>query len=106
MRSLAEGSPPTAASYAARDVHIYKLPDDELQAEYERYTQLYLDERTPAAVRGMAEMTLIKLGEIVDKPQRKRIQMVERAADEQRQAAEAREREKQATIKDAADRER
>ena len=62
MRSLAEGSAPSAAAYAERDVHMYKLPDEELKAEYERYTMLYLDERTPAGVRGMAEMTLIKLG--------------------------------------------
>ncbi len=58
---------------------------------------MYLDERTPVAVRGMAEMTLIKLGEIVDKPQRRRIAMIDRAAEEQRQAAETREREAQAT---------
>ena len=44
--------------------HRYRLPDDELRTEYERYTQLYLDERTRAPVRGMAEMTLIKMGEI------------------------------------------
>ena len=51
-------------------------------------------------------MTLIKLGEIVDKPQRKRIQMLERAADEQRQAAEARERDKAATAASAAEAQR
>ena len=50
MDALSGGSPPSAAAYAARDVQMYRLPDDELQAEYERYTQLYLDERTPQAV--------------------------------------------------------
>ena len=83
-----------------------QLPDDELKAEYERYTQLYLDERTPAAVRGMAEMTLIKLGEIVDKPQKKRIQMIERAAEEQKAAAEARQREAQLSAAQQAERKR
>ena len=61
MTSLATGRPPSAAAYAERDVQMYRLPDDELRAEYERYTQLYLDERTSAGVRGMAEMTLIKV---------------------------------------------
>jgi len=106
MRSLAEGTAPSAAAYAERDVHMYKLPDEELKAEYERYTMLYLDERTPAGVRGMAEMTLIKLGEIVDKPQRKRIQMIERAAEEQRAAAEQREREQAQTQQQQAERKR
>eukprot|EP00966_Prymnesium_polylepis_P266526 6156951-Prymnesium_polylepis.1 len=54
----------------------------------------------------MAEMTLIKLGEIVDKPQAKRVKMVERAAEEQRAAAEARKRAAEATAKDAATRSR
>ena len=35
-------------------------------------------------MRGMAEMTLIKLGEAVDKPQARRIKMVERALEEQK----------------------
>ena len=41
----------------------------------------------------MAEMTLIKVGEIVDKPQHKRVKLMEKAHQEQRQLAEARRRE-------------
>jgi hypothetical protein len=41
----------------------------------------------------MAEMTLIKLGEVVDKPQRIRIRLIERQAEEAKAAREARERE-------------
>ena len=48
----------------------------------------------------MAEMTLIKMGEILDKPQHKRKQMIERAAEEQRAAAESREREAQLNAKE------
>ena len=55
--------------YNERDVHMYRLSDVDVQAEYAWYTQIYLADETAAAVRGMAEMTLIKLGEIVDKPQ-------------------------------------
>ena len=44
-------------------------------------------------MRGMAEMTLIKLGEAVDKPQARRIKMVERALEEQKAAVERRKRE-------------
>ena len=52
----------------------------------------------------MAEMTLIKLGEIVDKPQAKRIKMVERAAEEQRAAAEARKRQAEDEVRNASTR--
>ena len=51
-------------------------------------------------------MTLIKLGEIVDKPQNKRVKMVERAAEEQRAAAEARKRDAVANQKAGAERAR
>ena len=43
-------------------------------------------------MRGMAEMTLIKLGEIVDQPQAKRKKLIARQAEEARLAREARER--------------
>jgi hypothetical protein len=41
------------------------LSHADLQAEYERYTILYLADKTTKHVRGMAEMTVIKLGEMV-----------------------------------------
>ena len=43
-----------------------------------RHQALYLADETKSIVRGMAEMTVIKLGEMVDKPQAKRIQMMAR----------------------------
>ena len=43
---------------------------------------LYLADETKSIVRGMAEMTVIKLGEMVDKPQAKRIQMMARQVSE------------------------
>ena len=92
MDALNAGGTPSAENYAERDLHLFRLSDTDLRAEYERYTQMYLDERTNVQTRGMAEMTLIKLGEIVDKPQQKRIKMLERAAEEQRAAVEARKR--------------
>ena len=55
--------------------------------------QVYLGDDTPETVRGMCEMTVIKLGEIVDQPQRRRVKMIEKQAEEARAAKEARERE-------------
>ena len=78
MGALHAGAAPTPEHYAERDLHMYRLADDDLQAEYEGYTQMYLDDATSAPVRGMAEMTLIKLGEIVDKPQHRRIKSARR----------------------------
>ena len=72
---------------------MFRLSDEHIRAEYEAYTQMYLEDATPASVRGMAEMTLIKLGELVDKPQARRIKMVEKAFEEQRAAVERRKRE-------------
>jgi len=60
MGALSRGRMPTADQYLERDVHLYRLSDAEVQAEYGWYTQIYLAEETPAAARGMAEMTLIK----------------------------------------------
>ena len=93
MECLSKGKMPNADQYMERDVHLYRLADGEIAAEYQWYTSIYLAEDTAAAVRGMAEMTLIKLGEIVDQPQRKRVKMIERQAEEAKRAKEARERE-------------
>jgi len=71
-----------------------------------RVMQVYLDDGTAGGVRGMAEMTLIKLGEIVDKPQHKRVKMMQRAIEEQRAAREAQQREKEATAAEALERQR
>ena len=68
--------------YATRDLYLYRLADSDLKAEYRWYMSLYMTDDATAAARGMAEMALIKLGERVDKPQAKRIQLVERAAEE------------------------
>jgi hypothetical protein len=68
------------------------LSHADLQAEYERYTILYLADKTTKHVRGMAEMTVIKLGEMVlpvVKPQAKRIAMVAQQLEEARLANEA-----------------
>ena len=50
--------------YAERDLHLYRLSDSDLMAEYARYTTIYLADETAHVVRGMAEMTVIKLGEL------------------------------------------
>jgi hypothetical protein len=44
--------------YAERDLHLYRLSDADLQAEYARYTTIYLADETIPSVRGMAEMTV------------------------------------------------
>ena len=38
------------------------------RVRYVRQSEVYLDERTPAALRGMAEMLLMKLGELMTRP--------------------------------------
>ena len=70
---------------------------------YASYTTIYLNDDTQDNVKGMAEMTLIKLGEMVDKPQAKRIQLMARQIEEAKRAEEARRREAEAS---AADREK
>ena len=85
---------------------MFRLSDEHIRAEYEAYTQMYLEDATPASVRGMAEMTLIKLGELVDKPQARRIKMVEKAFEEQRAAVERRKREAEQGEKAAKERAR
>ena len=50
---------------------------------------LYMSDDATAAARGMAEMALINR-ELVDKPRAKRIQLVERAAEEAKIAQRAR----------------
>ena len=70
MRSLLDGRFASADEFTERDVHMYRLSDANLQAEYGWYTAIYLAEDTPSAVRGMAEMTLIKLGKKAGQPQR------------------------------------
>ena len=82
--SSAGGVPP--GLYAARDLQLHQLQDDELQEEYAWYSALYLDEKCEAAVRGMAEMTLMKMGDLLDTPHAKRVKLVAKAAEEQRQA--------------------
>ena len=61
---LLAGRPPAASEYQARDAAMLQLSDSQLQREYARQTELYLDEGTPPALRGMAEMLVIKLGEL------------------------------------------
>jgi hypothetical protein len=54
----------------------------------------------------MAEMTLMKLGEILELPQAKRAKLIERQAEESRRAREARAQEERRSVADYAERER
>ena len=106
LETLSHGRMPSGEQYNERDVHMYRLSDVDVQAEYAWYTQIYLADETAAAVRGMAEMTLIKLGEIVDLPQAKRAKMIERQAEEAKRAKEAREREESRSATERAEKQR
>lgn len=76
-----EGSgPPSTELYQQRDYWLLQLSDAQLKAEYVRQTEAYLDPSTPPALRGMAEMLLIKLGGLVSKPQLLRVQQAEMLA--------------------------
>ena len=51
---LNAGKPPTVEAYAERDLYLFRLSDEDIRAEYEAYTRLYLDDATAAPVRGGA----------------------------------------------------
>ena len=72
--------------YAERDDCLYRLSDAALQQEYVRQSEAYLDVATPAAVRGMAEMLLMKLGELITKPAHARRALGERVRTERLRA--------------------
>ena len=72
--------------YEERDYFIMQLPEAELTLLYEQYTALYLNPATAAPLRGMAEMVVIRLGELVSMPQPLRMQQAERIRDERRRA--------------------
>ena len=115
LEVLEAGSTPTAEMYASRNGAMCLLDDAQLRAEYEWHLRRYVDERETAAnVRGMCEMALIKLGELVDKPKhaRRRMSLAEFQAPRAHHAAransqavaegEAAERERQAAMHRAA----
>ncbi|KAL1520040.1 hypothetical protein AB1Y20_023517 [Prymnesium parvum] len=104
--ALTRGESVPEGTHAARDMKLHQLQDDELQAEYAWYSSLYLADDTKPAVRGMAEMTLMKMGTLLETPYAKRVKMVAKAAEEQKQAAESRKRNKEQSEKEAADRAR
>ena len=82
----AGGAPPASSVYEVRDYLMMQLPEVELALLYEQYTALYLNPATAAPLRAMAEMVVIRLGELVSKPQALRMQQVERIRDERRRA--------------------
>ena len=49
---LNAGKTPTVEAYAERDLHLFRLSDEDIRAEYEAYTRMYLDDATAAPVRG------------------------------------------------------
>ena len=75
--ALVAGRSPAPALYAERDYHMLQLSDAHLQQEYLRHTETYLDPATPNAIRGMAEMLVIKLGELTKKPYAARVEMAD-----------------------------
>ena len=82
----AGGAPPASSVYEERDYLMMQLPEVELALLYEQYTALYLNPATAAPLRAMAEMVVIRLGELVSKPQALRMQQAERIRDERRRA--------------------
>ena len=83
--TLTAGGAPLAASvYEERDCFLMQLPEEVLILLYEQYTALYLNPATAAPLRGMAEMIVIRLGELVSKPQARRVQQAKRIREERR----------------------
>jgi hypothetical protein len=78
LNPAAGGAPPSRELYAQRDFHMMMLSDELLRQEYLKHTNAYLDPSTPAPLRGMAEMLVIKMGELVNRPRELRAQEAER----------------------------
>ena len=76
---------PAPSDYQLRDAAMLQLSDSQLQLEYMRHTEAYLDANTPASLRGMAEMLVIKLGELTNKSRASRMQMLEQMQAQQMQ---------------------
>ena len=94
----ADGPAPTLAMYERRDAALLLLPDEVLRAEYASSTAAYLATDTPSALRGMAEMLLIRLGEIMPMPHAERraraqAMLTRRAEEREREVEEEIERE-------------
>ena len=68
MAELTNGRVPTAVMYSTRDTYLLRLSDADLRAAYTEYTRIYLDDATKGNVKGMAEMVVTKLGELVGVP--------------------------------------
>ena len=77
IQSLLAGQTPPTAAYQERDYWLLQLDDGALREEYLRHTEAYLDAKTPPALRGMAEMLVIRLGELINKPQHVRKEQAE-----------------------------
>jgi len=65
---LRNGQSVSSGLYLERDEWLHQLSDEQLQREYVVQSEAYLEPSTPHQVRGMAEMLLIKLGELMGKP--------------------------------------
>lgn len=71
------GAPLAAHLYEERDYHLLHLSDELLREEYLKQTKRFLDEGAPTALRRNAETLVLKIGEVVDKPRRLRVQRAE-----------------------------
>jgi len=78
LMSPASSGAPSRELYAQRDYHMMLLSDSLLQQEYLKHTNAYLDPTTPAPLRGMSEMMVIKMGDLVNRPHELRVQQAER----------------------------
>jgi hypothetical protein len=88
VEALRTNVSPAPSDYQLRDAAMLQLSDSQLQLEYMRHTEAYLDANTPASLRGMAEMLVIKLGELTNKSRASRMQLLEQM--QQRSVARSR----------------
>jgi len=87
--ALLEGGPlPSHELYSRRDYAMTRLSDSLLQQEYVAHTKAYLDSDTPPALRGMSEMLVIRMGDLVQRPHELRVQQAERMRSQAAAAAE------------------
>ena len=80
---LHAGAAPSADAYDERDYWLCSLSDDDLQREYVRHSQAFLEPATPPPLREMSEALLVRLGGVLSQPvpsRREEAEAIRRAA--------------------------
>jgi hypothetical protein len=73
----AGGAPSTQAAVDERDLWLLQLSESDLQREYVRHSEAFLEAATAPALRGMSEALLVRLGDVIAMPPARRREQAE-----------------------------